>query len=340
MKKHLILSFLMITMVLILSAGVSFAGRNLSVSEYELVSFSPPDSGVTLLYPKGWEVKKVEVEKGILFKAVSPNDYLYEVYKDKANPEETLDDYTESQGEWLSENYENYKELEVEKAKTIGNFTGNLRKYSYTYKEETYEVVEFYFEDKNDNFYIILLDVPEGELESSLPLFEKLIEGIKITQPVFSFKEFTSPESDFMLKYPAEWSLYPSKKDMVFEVGDGKGVYVQVLVHKLSSGMDTKRYAESSGKWLRENLNEYEETSFKPYLGNDELKGYVRAYTYTGDNGKRNYVLEYYFTYKLEDKNKGFTLIFVMPEDLDSEYVKTLRRLQKEILDSFSLIYG
>ncbi len=341
MKKSLIVWFLVFGFAIFLFSGISFAGRNLSQPEYELISYSPPGAGITVIYPKGWSVKESKVEKGALFKAESVESYLYEVYRDKANPGETLDEYTEVQGNWLLKNYENYKEVDLEKGVTIGDYTGNLRKYTYTYKGNLYEVVEFYFGDQNENFYILLLDVPEGNLEPNLPLFEKLVAGVKIlkTSPL-SFKEFTSPQSDFTIEYPAEWKLYPPEKDVVFDVGDGMGVHIQVLVHKLAPTMSIEAYTRSSEEWLKEHLKDYKETNFGKYVKGNDLKGYMREYTYTGNSGKLKYVLEYYFTYKLEDINKGFTLLFVMPEGLDSDYVKSLRKIQKKVLDSFSLIYG
>ncbi len=339
MKKHMFfyLSLLSIFMVLILSGG-AFAGRNLNEVEYKLLPFSVDSMGITVLYPDGWKVGKVDTTKGIIFKAESPDDYLYEIYRYKAGPDETLSEYTKSQGDWLEKNYENYKEVDVDEGEKIGDYTGNIRIYTYTYKDSVYEVAEFYFKD-NDNFYIVLLDVPKGELDGLIPLFKSLVSGIKIAKPTFSFKEFTSPDSDFLIKYPANWKLYPSKEDMVFEVGDGKGVWIQVLVHKLSPDMDTEEYAKSSGKWLSKNLKDYKETRFEKFVKDNELKGYLRNYKYM-DNEKTQYVEEYYFTYKLEDMNKGFTLVFVMPEDISSDYVEKLREMKEKILNSFSLIYG
>ncbi len=339
MKKHkfFYLVILSVSIVLILSGG-AFAGRNLAEVEYQLIPYSLDNMGITVLCPDGWKVGEVDTTKGIIFKAESPDDYLYEIYKYKADPNETLSEYTKSQGDWLEKNYENYKEIDVDEGEKIGDYVGNIRVYTYTYKENVYEVVEFYFKD-NDNFYIVVLDVPKGELEESVSLFKKLVSGIKISKPALSFKEFTSPDSDFVIKYPAGWKLYSPKEDMVFEAGDEKGVWIQVLVHKLPSSMNTRGYAESSGKWLSKNLKDYEETRFKEFIKDDELKGYLRNYKYIDDE-KIRYVEEYYFTYKLEDVNKGFTLVFVMPEGLSNEYVEKLREMKKEVLDSFSFIYG
>ncbi len=342
MKKLLFFSILVIVFALAVGSGVSFAGRNISTTEYELVPFTPPGLNIHIVYPKGWEVVKSNPEKGLLFKAQSPEEYLFEIYRDKAKPDETLDAYTEYQKNWLKEHYDNYTEVSFEKEKTIGKYTGNINRYTYTYKDAPYEVVEFYFEDQKRNFYIVLLDVPKGELDDVLPLFEKLVAGIEIPQaehPRVTLTKFVSPDSDFLIKYPSTWKVVPPKEDMVFSVTDGKGVYVHVLVHKLPIDMDLEGYVKSSGKWLKENLQDYEEESLKEYKNNRNLMGYVRSYAYT-ENGKTQYVLEYYFIYKLEDMNKGFTLVFMMPEGLDEDYVKTLRKLQKEILNSFSLIYG
>ncbi len=339
MKKHMFFYLLILStlMVFVLSGG-AFAGRNLSEADYKLVPYSLSDMGITLLYPEGWKVEQVDITKGIIFKAESPEYYLYEVYRYKAGPDETLAEYTKSQGDWLEKNYENYKEVDVDEGEKIGAYTGNIRVYTYTYKENVYEVVEFYFKN-NGNFYIVLLDVPKGELDGLFPLFKNLVSGLKISKPALSFKEFTSPNSDFVIKYPAGWKLYSPKEDMIFEAGDGKGVWIQVLVHKLSPDMAVEGYAKSSGKWLSKNLKNYKETRFKEFIKNNDLKGYMRNYEYVEDN-KIQYVEEYYFTYKLEDMNKGFTLVFVMPEDIPSEYVEKLREIKEKVLDSFSLIYG
>ena len=56
---------------------------------------------------------------------------------------------------------------------------------------------------------------------------------------------------------------------------DDKGDYVQVLVHKLPLNMNVEGYAKSSGKWLKNNLKNYQETKINDYTSKDgSLKGF------------------------------------------------------------------
>ncbi len=343
MKKHLIFFLTFVGLVIFILSGTSFGARTFSQSEYNFVKFNVEGTDINLLYPEGWTIKKSDVTKGVVIATESKDGtFLFDVYRDKPIKEEDLDAYAKRQKEWLENKRENYKELSFEKNVTLHNYTGHLRKYTYTYKDNYYEAQEFYFKGKDGYFYIVLLDTPKGDLDDVL--FDKLVEGLKIgaptevKQPEIKMIDFQSPDSDFMLKYPETWSLYSPKEDVVFSTTDKKGTFVEVLRHNIPKAMSTKEYALSSGKWLSEKLENYKETDFKPYE-KDDLKGYMRSYNYTV-NGKKHYALEYYFTYKLEDISKGFTLIFDMPEGFDSKYVETLRDIQKKILDSFSIIYG
>ena len=347
MKKHLIFFFIFIGLVILVLGNTSFAARNFSETEYKFSPFSTEGANITLLYPEGWSIKESNLEKGIVIATESPDSFLFDIYRDKKRPDQTLADYAEIQYEWLKKKRENFKELYVKENMKIGDFSGILRRYSYTYKDNGYEAQEFYFNGGDGYFYLVLLDTPQGEFDENL--FEKLVSGLKIDNSVenlptnrkkteIEMKKFISSNSDFVLEYPNDWTLYPPKEDVSFSATDGKGTFVEVLTHNIPKTMSTKEYALSSGKWLAEKLKDYNQTDFKPYE-KDDLKGYMRSYNYTV-NGKKHYALEYYFTYKLEDISKGFTLIFDMPYGFDSKYLEILRDIQKKMLNSFSLIYG
>jgi len=341
MKRNLLVLFTVIGLFCLFISNTSFAGRNLQeVDDYELSTFSVSEYGLTISYPKNWIFKENDPKSGKIFLCESPESYLFEIHRAPIKEGETLNQYTDAQGDWLSENYDNYEEKALYRDKTLGDKMGNLRIYTYTYKGNSYEVSEFYFKAWNNDFYVVLFDTPEGSLEKNKRLFEILVEGIKHTESIIKLKEFVSPNSDFVIKYPSDWKLIPPIKDLVFKAIEENNVSIQVLVHKLPANLSIEQYVKISGEWLKKNLRDYKENYLDPYISKDSsLKGFVREYKYTSD-GETKYALEYYFNYKLEDKNKGFTVIFTMPEGLDDKYVDYLRKIQKRIIDSFKLIYG
>ena len=338
MKKYLNLSLIIISFLLFVNVS-SFAARGVTQKEYEFLTYSPEALDISFLYPKGWNIKKGDIEKGILFRAESPDSYIYNVYKVIPYPGEDLDHFSVSQGEWLSKNFDNYSEIRFERGKIFGEYKGDLRIYSYTHKNNRYEVAEFYFMGKDEYFYIVLFDTPQGKLEENLSLFGKLISGIKFlntyTKEEEIFEKFVSPEGDFSIEYPKDWRLLPPKKDVAFFVTDGKGVYAYVLVHKISPSMSTKEYALSSEKWPKEHFKGYVEYKFEPYKKGN-LNGFLRDYKYVTDNDTY-YVVEYYFTHKFQDVAKGFILSFGMSDKLEYDYVKKVTKIKRKILDSFSI---
>ncbi len=303
---------------------------------YTFSIFTVPQLKIKIKYPKGWKVVKNNIKKGILFNSESSESYLFQVYRTKRSKDiSTLTKYTLVQKKWLSQHRKDYKELKLDKDEKIGEKTGNILIYSYTYKDNIYEVMEFYFEGPDNAYYTALLDVPEGKLDSLISLFEKLIRGIEFeSYNTTLFSLFESPEKGFKILYPKKWKVETPNEDIVFYVKNGTKEAIQVLVHTLIKGMGVEDYAKNTDTWLGKNLRNYKklvDTKIeKP------IKGIKRIYTYKKGKDAR-YVEEYYFVSKYKDKKMGYTLIFERSKSLTKSQIEEFNKIKISILKNFHI---
>ncbi len=314
--------------------------------ELKLVPFEDQENGFSISYPGEWEVQETE---GFVFFAMGENGLNLGIIKREGDGIEntTLSEFAQKEKGDLEEELKDFNEIE-EKDVMVNGQKAILRIYEYKIKVRKFKSLEYYIQGKKDGFVVVfdgpypLFDELKNIAEKSIATFkligdeaittqkpaeEPKIVGRKI-EPLEEWKNFTNKEKGFSLSYPASWKVVTPYEDVIFEVDGPQGYQFQLLNHNLGKAGTVKAYFQSTGRWLKKHLKDYEEIEAKEIEG-----GYERAYRFT-QNNKTNKVMEYYFVKRGNDGNVwGFTLVFIAPEDKFEEAKKYFQKIE----NSFTL---
>ncbi len=314
--------------------------------DVELIPYENQDIGFSFSYPADWEVEDTE---GFVFFAIGDNGLNVGVIREEGDGVEgtTLSEFAQKEKGYLEKELKDFKEIE-EKEVTVNGQKAILRIYEYKIKVRKFKSLEYYIQGKKDGFVVVfdgpyaLFDELKKIAESSIATFKLIGDQVvsssksggvselvgRDIKPLEEWKVFVDSEKGFGVSYPGSWKVVRPYEDVVFEVDSPEGYRFQVLNHNLGKMGSVKSYFQSTGRWLKKHLADYEE------IGVRELEnGYERIYEFT-QNGTREKVVEYYYVKKDDNGNiQGFTLVLMAPKDKFGEVEEYFDKM----INSFTL---
>ncbi len=147
------------------------------------VTYTNEAKGFSIDYPEGWEVEPFpETPKSMV--SISTKTWNLKavrimVYKSEA-PDLNLEDFSEAQIQWASDNVADYALIFTE-ASTVRGVSAIKHTYSYTVASTTYVSLKVYLVH-NGTGWIVCFDAPQESLDAYESIFDSSLDSFRLLE--------------------------------------------------------------------------------------------------------------------------------------------------------------